>query len=99
MTLSGRQHRSESPALQEPPPRTRVLNVHPAKRRETGMGEFAMIAKSLALAAFMALAATAAYATDQSDPVQYETVISAPAPQTTDIQPIVTASVTDPGKS
>ncbi|HSZ11515.1 MAG TPA: hypothetical protein VK759_05035 [Rhizomicrobium sp.] len=43
-----------------------------------------MSANSLALAAFFALATTAAWARDESDPVPYETVISAPqpAPQT-----------------
>jgi hypothetical protein len=51
-----------------------------------------MRANSLALAAFFALATTAAWAKDESDPVPYETVIAAPqpAPQT------VMASVEQP---
>ena len=59
-----------------------------------------MLAKSLVLGALIVLGATAAAsAADQSDPVQYETVISAPMPQTPDSQPVVTASVSEPGKS
>jgi len=59
-----------------------------------------MLAKSLVLGALITLVATAAAsAKDQSDPVQYETVISAPMPQTPDTQPMVTASAEQPGKS